>query len=241
MATPSWIAATPGFAPLASEVNQLLATHAFNCVYTGTLLGSSTTLSGSATNTNGLYIAQSFTPGAQTAQRWIFTLAVTGTPTALTLSIQTDNAGAPSGTALSTTVIPALFVPGAAGQVSVPTAPVTFAAATQYWAVFNAVGDVSNFYSVSRTTAASGVSTSPNGTAWTGQAYGMYYQRFDNSVTGSLLHTYEDSGARWTSLAWNATNTPSTVQEYTVAQGANQSFASSRAFSYTNGLISSIA
>lgn len=231
MATPNWIGATSGQLPLANQINQFLGTHAVTMVYKGVSLGSSTTLSGTATNSNGLWIAQAFTPGAQTAQRWIFTLAVTGSPAPLTMSIQTDSAGAPSGTALSTTLIPNAFVAGSAGQVSVPTAPVTFAAATQYWAVFNAVGDVSNFYAVSRTTAASGVSTSTNGTSWTAQTYGMYYQRFDNSVTGTLLHTYEDSGVRWTSLGYSS-NIINTLDEYNVTQNSGF-FQSARTFTYS--------
>ena len=232
MATPNWIGATAGQAPLASQVNQLLGTHAVTMVYTGVSLGSSTTLAGAATNSNGLWIAQAFTPGVQTAQRWVFTLAVTGSPAPLVMSIQTDSAGAPSGTALATTLIPNAFVPGAAGQVSVPTAAVAFAAATQYWAVFNAVGDPSNFYAVSRTTAASGASTSTNGSTWTAQAYGLYYNRFDNSITAPLLHTYEDSGVRWTTLSRNANTTVSGLKEYNTAQNSGF-FQSVRTFTYS--------
>ena len=236
--TPSWLAATSGQATNAGQVNQLLGSHAVKYLYTGTSLGSSTTLAGTATNTNGLYIAQSFTPGStQTVGRWILTLAVTGNPAPLVFTIQTNSAGAPSGTVLSTTVIPKEFVAASAGQLSVPELPTSLTNATQYWFVFNAVGDVSNFYSISRTTAGSGASTSTNGSTWTAQAYGLYFNRFDNSASGNLLHTYEDNGARWTALNWNANGSISSLQEYTVAQGANQYLASSRSMSYSNGLI----
>lgn len=240
MATPNWNAATAGQQPLAGQVNQFLGTHAVNFVYTGVTQGSSTTLAGSATNSNGLYIAQQFTPGAQSSQRWVFTLAVTGSPNPLTMTIQTNNSGAPSGTVLSTTLIPNAFVPGSAGQVSVPTAPITFSAATVYWVVFSAVGDVSNFYAVSRTTAVSGASTSTNGSTWTAQAYGLYYNRFDTSTTGPMLHTYEDSGARWTSIGHNASSTVTSLSEYNTAQNSGF-FQSVRSFTYSSGDLTGVS
>jgi len=233
MATPAWNGATNGQLPLATQINQFLGTHAITFVYTGTSQGSSTTLSGSATNSNGLYIAQTFTPGsAQTIQRWIFTLAVTGSPGPLTVTIRPDNAGAPSASILSTTLVPSAFVPGAAGQVSVPTAQTALTNATPYWFVFSAVGDASNFYAISRTTAGSGASTSVNGTSWSTQAYGLYYQRFDTSVIAPLAHTYEDTGARWTTLGHNANTSVSKLSEYNTAQnsGALQSV---RSFTYS--------
>ncbi len=233
MATPAWIGATPGQLPLANQINQFLGTHASTFVYTGTSQGSSTTLAGTATNSNGLYIAQAFTPGSnQTVQRWIFTLAVTGSPGPLTVTIRPDNAGAPSATILSTTLIPNAFVPGAAGQVSVPTAQTALTSGTQYWFVFSAVGDVSNFYAVSRTTAGSGASTSANGTSWAAQAYGLYYNRFDTSVIAPLVHTYEDTGARWTTLGTNANTSASKLSEYNVTQNSGF-FQSVRSFTYS--------
>lgn len=242
MATPNWQGATSGQRAQAAQVNQFLGTHTVNYVFAGATGGSSTTLAGTATNSNSLYIAQQFTPGStQTIQRWLFTLAVTGSPAPLTLTIQTNNSGAPSGTVLSTTLIPKEYLTGTATAVSVPTLPVVFTGGTAYWFVFNAVGDVSNFYSVSRTTAASGASTSSNGTSWAGQGYGLYYNRFDNSVTGSLIHTYEDSGARWTTFAFNANATPSALQEFTQGQTATGYTYSSRAFNYTSGALTSLS
>lgn len=240
--TPNWLGATAGQLPQAGQVNQFLGAHAANFIYTGVTQGSSTTLAGTATNSNGLYIAQSFTPGSnQSIQRWIFTLAVTGSPAPLVVSIETASGGAPSGTVLATTTIPREFVAASAGQLSVPTLPAALTSGTQYWFVFTAVGDVSNFYAISRTTAGSGASTSPNGSTWTAQAYGLYYNRFDATATGALLHTYEDSGARWTSTTQNANGTLATLNEYTVAQGANQYVASKRSLSYSNGLLTGVA
>lgn len=239
--TPAWKGASTGSQPLAGQVNQFLGTHAATFIYVGASQGSSTTLAGTATNTNSLYIAQQFTPGSnQTIQRWILTLAVTGSPAPLTYTIQTSSGGAPSGTILSTTVIPKEYLTGVATAVSVPTAQTALTSGTQYWFVFNAVGDVSNFYSVSRTTAASGASTSTNGSTWTAQGYGLYYQRFDTTVTGNLTHTYEDTGARWTTTTFNANATPNTLQEYTVAQAANDYVYSSRTFGYSGTVLTSL-
>jgi hypothetical protein len=218
----------------AAQVNQFLGTHQANFIYVGVSQGSSTTLAGTGTNSNGLYIAQQFTPGStQTIQRWLLNLSVTGSPTPLTFTIQTNNSGAPSGTVLSTTLIPADYLTGTAANVSVPTAPVTFTGATTYWFVLNAVGDASDYFTVGRTTATSGASTSTNGTSWSAQTYGLYYNRFDATATGNLTHTYEDSGARWTTFLWNANNTPSGLDEYTLAQGSNAYLYSGRSFTYS--------
>jgi hypothetical protein len=241
MATPTYLAATSSNPTRAGQVNQFLGTHTVNYIYNGVSQGSSTTLAGTATNSNGLYIAQQFTPGsAQTIQRWVLTLAVTGSPVPLTMTIQTNNSGVPSGTVLATTQIPRDYLTGTATAVSIPTAQIALTSGTTYWLVFNAVGDASNFYSVSRTTAASGASTSTNGTTWTGQSYGLYYNRFDTTVTGSLTHTFEDAGARWLTFSWNAAIQPSTLSEYTVAQGTNGYLYSGRTFAYTSGSVTTI-
>jgi hypothetical protein len=233
-ATPAWKGASTGSQPLAGQVNQFLGTHAVNFVYNGVSAASSTTLAGTATNTNGLYIAQQFTPGStQTIQRWVLTLAVTGSPNPLTVTLQTASGGAPSGTILSTTLVPKEYLTGTATAVSIPTAQTSFTSGTQYWIVFNAVGDASNFYSVSRTTAASGVSTSTDGITWTSQGYGIYYNRFDTTVTGNLIHTWEDNGVRWTTTSYNTNATPSLLQEYTTAQATNDYVYSSRTFTYS--------
>lgn len=241
MATPAWLGATPNQLPLANQVNQFLGIHAVTLVYVGTSQGSSVTLAGTATNSNGLFIAQTFTPGSnQAIQRWVLTLAVTGSPGPLTMTVRPDNAGAPSATILATTLVPNAFVPGAAGQVSVPTAPTALTNGTPYWFVLGAVGDVSNFYAVSRTTAGSGASTSVNGTSWTTQAYGLYYQRFDSTAVGPLTHLYEDAGVRWSTLGRNANTTVSQVSEYNVTQNAGF-FQSVRSLTYSGTDLTKVA
>jgi len=242
MATPAWLAASSGQPTQAGQINQFLGAHQVNFVYNGVSQGASTTLSGSATNSNGLWIAQQFTPGgSQTIERWIFTLAITGLPGSLVVSLQTDSgSSSPSGTILAQTLIPNGFVPGSAGQVSVPFSAITFSAATKYWVVFKSVGDVSNFYAVSRTTAGSGASTSPDGVTWTAQGYGLYYNRFDNTTTGPLLHTYEDGGVRWTTLGLTAATVVNKLSEYNLGQNSGV-FQSVRSFSYTGNDVTGLS
>lgn len=240
MATPNYIGATATQPPLANQVNQFLGTHAITYLYTGVALGSSTLGSGTVA-TNGLYIAQTFTPGSnQTPGRFVLTLSVTGAPAPLTLSIQTDNSGAPSGTALVTTLVPPNYLTGTATATSIPL-PCTLTSGTAYWIVANAVGDASNFYAFTKSTAASGVSTSTNGTTWTTQTYGITYVRYDQSPVPPLLHTWNDSGVRWSAFTANANNTPATLDEYTVAQGTNQYVYSARSFTYTSGSLSKVS
>jgi hypothetical protein len=241
VATPAWKGASVNSPGLASQVNQFLGTHAATFIYTGATLGGQTTAGAGAVNTNGLYVAQTFTPGStQTPGRFHLTLAVTGTPPPLTLTIQGTTAGAPSGSTLATTVLPPGFLTGAPTSTSIPL-PCSLTNATQYWIVANAVGDVSNFYSLSKSNQVTGVSTSANGTTWTTQAYGIIFDRWDQSLVQPLVHTYEDSGARWTTLAWNANNQPSKLSEYTVAQAANDYVQSVRSFSYSGSSLTGVA
>lgn len=231
MATPNWIGATSGQSPMASQVNQFLGTHAVTCVYTGADRDNQSTAGAGAVNSNGLWIAQKFTAGATyTSGRVVLTLALTGSPAPWTLSLQADSAGAPSGTALASITLPSSFVPGSAGAVSMPL-PTAITSGSVYWVVAQAVGDVSDFYAWSKSNQVSGASTSPTGSTWTTQAYGLLFQVWDNTAVAPLVHTYEDAGARWTAIGVNANTTVSSLDEYTTAQNAG-TFQSARSFTY---------
>src|SRR5580658_4200768 len=108
MATPSWKAATAGQPPLAAQINQFVGTHAATFVYTGASFASQVTAGSGAVDSNGLYVAQSFTTGASTTAigRILLTVAVTGSPAPLTLTIEANSARPPSGTALVSTTVP---------------------------------------------------------------------------------------------------------------------------------------
>lgn len=242
MATPAWKGASTGSAPLAGQVNQFLGAHAATFVYTGAEKDNQSTAGSGAVNSNSLWIAQSFTAGSNyTSGRVVLTLAVTGTPAPWSLSIQSNSGTAPSGTVIGGPVsLPPGFAPGAAATVSIPL-QAALSSGTKYWIVANAAGDVSNFYAWSKSNQVSGASTSTNGTTWTAQSYGLLFQAWDNTTVTPLVHTLEDSAARWTTWAFNTQGTPSKLSEYTVAQAASDYVQSVRSFTYTNGLPVSVA
>ena len=243
MATPNWIGATSGSRQLAAQVNQLLGTHAAMFVYTGTLFASQTTAGSGSVDSNGLYVAQSFTTSASTSAigRVALSLSVTGTPTPLTVQIQTNNAGAPSGTALVTTVIPPNWATGSQTTQSIPLPVTGLSASTEYWVVMEAVGDASDYFAFYKSNQTSGASTSTNGTSWTAQTYGLLYSAYDQTAVPPLVHTWEDSGARLTNLTANANATPNSIEEYVAAQGTNQYVYSYRTYTYGSGSVVKIA
>lgn len=242
MATPAWIGASPGSLPLAAQIDQLLGAHAATFVYTGALFASQTTAGSGAVDSNGLYIAQQFTTGASTGAlgRIVLTLAVTGTPAPLTVQIQSNNAGAPSGTSLVTTVIPPNWATPSVTTQSIPLPAAGLASSTAYWLVMHPAGDTGDYFAFYKSSQASGVSTSTNGSGWTAQSYGLLYSAYDQTAVLPLVHTWEDSGARATALGANANGSPATLEEYTVAQGSNQYVYSFRTFNYSGANLVSL-
>lgn len=243
MPAPSWLAATAGFAPLAGQVNQFLATHAITYVWTGAQQAAQSTAGSGGTNSNSLWIAQSFaTAGGQTTTGYVVvTAAVTGSPAPWTFSIQANSSGAPSGTALTSAAVPKEFLSGspAAQAVMLPVTGLT--ASTTYWIVAQAVGDVSDFFTWSKSNQVSGASTSANGTTWAAQSYGLLHKVFDAATVTPLAGVWEDSGARWTALASNGSGQLTGIEEYTAGQAANGYAASARTLTYANGLLTGVA
>jgi hypothetical protein len=240
MPTPAWIGASPNSPQLAAQVNEFLGTHAVTYLYTGVQQGGHTTLGSGGVNSDGLYIAQSFTAASSfmLGHVVLYFAVATGTPTApTTISIQTSSGGAPSGAALVSTTIPAQYL---SGLVSIPV-PCSLASGTGYWIVLAAVGDASDYVTWLESNQVSGASTSTTGTSWTAQGYGLAYSYFDQSAVPPLVHTWEDSGARWTSWAQNANNQPTSLQEYTVAQAAGDYVYSTRAMTYSSGSLVAVA
>lgn len=245
MAVPSWQAATAGFSALAGHVNQFLCSHAVTYVYTGAQTAAQTTAAGGfpGTPSRNAWLAQSFTTGAsQTAVGYVrLNVLVTGSPAPWTISLQASSGGAPSGTALVSAGLPKEFLTGsyAFQTVALPASGLTPAAT--YWIVAQANGTVTDDYVWGQSNQVSGASTSANGTTWTAQAYGLMFRVFDQSAVLPLAATYEDSGARWTALAYNGSGQLTGIEEYTAGQAANGYTASSRALSYTSGLLTGVA
>lgn len=243
MATPTWLAATATNPTKAGQVNQFLGAHAATLIYTGTVQASQITAGSGSVASNGLYIAQSFTTGAaqSTIGRVFLSLGKTGTPAPVSVSLQANSGGSPSGTPLVTTLMPADFLSGTPGLFSIPLPASGLTPSTQYWIVLNAVGDASDFFSWAKSNQTSGAKTSTNGTSWTTQTYGLLYEVCDNTVVNPLAHTWEDSGARWTILLYNSLLQIVTLGEYTAGQTATGYLVSARSLSYTAGQLISIA
>jgi hypothetical protein len=237
---PTWLGATSGQATQAGQVNQLLGAHAVTFIYQGTQQAAQSTVGSGAVNSNSLWIAQSFTTGSgQTAAgRVVLTLAVTSSPAPMTVGLYASSAGAPTGSALVLVSVPKEFLTGTAAALSIPL-PAIVTASTTYWIVATAVGDVSNYYSWSKSNQVSGASTSANGTTWTTQAYGLLFQVYDQTANSLLTHTFEDSGARWTGLSYTG-NQITTLREYTTAQASGY-IQSSRTLSYSGALLTKVA
>lgn len=248
MTTPAWNGATSGQQPLAGQINQFLGAHSSALVYSGAVVQSSRTTVGSGSvASNGLWIAQQFTTGA--SQTAIGRVDIDLQPTGVTgaqlspavIGIYANSGGAPSGSALVSTLVPAEYFPmfGAYTYVPMPVSGLT--ANTVYWLVVQAAGNATYYYPWLKSNQTSGASTSPDGVTWTAQSYGLLYKVYDDTAAGSVLFTWEDSGARWTYTPSNAQGTPSTLSEYTAAQAAGDYVFSSRNFAYTNGLLTSVS
>lgn len=241
MTTPVWLGATATQNAQAGQINQFLGTHAITYLYTGVLLESQAVAGSGGIVTNATYLAQHFTPGAnQTVGRITLNLSVTGAPGPLTVSMQTNSGSSPSGTALATTVIPPGFITASSTAITIPL-PCSLTSGTEYWIVLNAVGDASDLYTWFKSNQTSGASTATTLPTWTAQTYGFLYAVYDQTATAPLVHTYEDTGARWTTFVTNTNGTPSKLSEYTLAQGTNQYIQSVRSFTYSGTLLTSIA
>lgn len=218
---PSWLGATSGQAAQAGQVNQFLGAHAATFLYAATLRAQAATAGSGSFGSNGQWLAQSFTTasGQTSVGRVVLTLAVTGSPAPTAISIYASSGGLPTGSALVSTNLPLEFVAGTASAVSIPV-PCTVTASTQYWIVMNSVGSTGNQFSWSVNNVGSGAAVSFNGTTWSTQTFGLMYQMYDQTATGALTHTWEDSGARWTGAGYSAANQLTNLREYTAAQAS---------------------
>lgn len=240
MATPAWLGAEPGGTMYAAQINQFLGTHQNTFVYTGALIASQTTAGSGSVNSNGVWNAQSFATGSfTTTGRFAFNLVVTGGPAPITLSLQANNAGVPSGTALTSTTVSAGWGNATAAYQSIPLVATGLTASTTYWLVASSAGDASDFYQFNKSNQASGAATSSNGTSWTAQAYGLLFDVWDLSAVPPLQHTWEDQGARATRFFYNSNATPGALEEYTLAEGGHSVY-SYRTYNYASGEIVSI-
>ena len=239
MLTPAWLAATPGYAGQAGQVNQFLGTHAVTCLYQGNTVAQQTTLGSGANNSSSTYLAQSFNSGSATAiGQVVLYLNVTGTPPPVSVALFADSGG-PAGAPLASTPFPKEFTSGTAAAVSIPL-PAAVTPSTTYWLVLDTLGDGSDYFAWFKSNQTSGASTSPDGVTWTAQAYGFYFKVLDQSPVLPLAATWEDSGARWTSYSYTSGQLTG-VQEFTAGQTAGGYTAGKRALTYSGGLLTKVA
>lgn len=242
MTVPTWLAATPGATPLASQVNQFLVSHAATYVYSGALKADEGTVGSGFTGSAGQWVAQSFTtaPGQAGTGYVIITASVTGTPVPWTFSVQASVSGAPSGTALASTPVPHEFVSATAEGVGIVLPVSGLTASATYWLVAAPAGDVSDYFDWAKSNQSSGASISTDGSTWTSQSYGLTYSWYDNSPVPPLAGIWEDAGARWTAYV-NAGGLLTQVQEFTAGQTPAGYVASTRDLTYSGSLLTGMA
>jgi hypothetical protein len=247
MPTPTWLAATSGQAPKVAQVNQNLGTHKAQLLYTSLRKANQSTAGAGNTQTNGLYIAQSFTTAVGQTQTGyiVLTISTTGGLTGLlpptTVTLRTNNAGAPSSTILGTTTLASEYVATGPATSVIPMPVTGLTASTTYWIVLSATGDSTHHFNWSKSNQVSGTSTSPDGITWTPQAYGSLYEVWDQTISGiQPIILWEDSGARWVWLNYNADDTVATIAEYTAGQTTTGYMQSFRNLTYSGGSITAV-
>jgi hypothetical protein len=244
--TNTWLGATAGPLPTAAQQQAFLGIHKTQLLYTGTL-GAAQSIAGSGTtNSNGLYIAQSFATGAsQTTVGYVLlnmgALTASGSLLApLTIGLYANSAGAPTGSALVSVTAPAEYVNPSPSLAVFPLPITGLSPSTTYWIVTQAVGNGTYNYQWGKSNQTSGTSTSTNGSTWTAQTYGSLYAVYDQTASGQLTAIWEDAGARWQALYYGTTGEVSALGQYTVAQnsGYQQGY---RNLTYSNGLLQGVA
>jgi hypothetical protein len=157
------------------------------------------------------------------------------------VTLRTNNAGAPSSTILGTTTLASEYVATGPATSVIPMPVTGLTASTTYWIVLSATGDSTHHFNWSKSNQVSGTSTSPDGITWTPQAYGSLYEVWDQTISGiQPIILWEDSGARWVWLNYNADDTVATIAEYTAGQTTTGYMQSFRNLTYSGGSITAV-
>lgn len=243
MGSTDYLAASPGEPPLAQQVNQFVTTHPTTYVYTGVEQDHLATAGTGTVASNGVWVAERFTPSVTYATgRIVLTLAASGSPGPLVVGVYADAAGVPGALIAGPVSLAAGFVGASAAAVSIPMPGLAVSSGVSYWIVAQPAGDVSDYFSWSRASGSSGAATSPDGVSWTAQAYNLLFQVWDDTAVLPLVHAWEDSGARWSTLgAYTGTGQPGALQEYTVAQGSGRYLSSAATLAYGGSVLSGVS
>jgi len=242
VSTPAWLAATAGNRALPGQINQLLGAHTSTWLYQGALQSEQATGGTGYQSTYNQWLSQTVTTGAAQTAIGVVYLQVATVGGSLTTSViaplvvelYASLGGQPTGSVLATATVNDLYVSNAPYWVAIPLNVTGLAASTPYELVIPSVGTATAYYAWHQSNQTSGAATSSGGTAWASQAYGLMYQAWDQSATGNLQFLYDDDGARWTQLVYNAAGLVTQINEYTLTQSGGV-FYSSRALTYSGG------
>jgi hypothetical protein len=247
---PTWLGATAQNPGNSGQVNQFLAAHNANYVYTGGVLQASATTGISVyDSTDNTWLSQSFVAGSSQTTLGSVLLQIStvgGSPVTdtiglLQVALYADSSGFPTGSPLATISVPETYVYSSPFWVSMPLVAASITPGATYHIVVMAVGTVTNYYAWQQSNTGGGAATSPDGVSWTAQAYGLMYQVYDLSgTTLPVLLIYEDDGTFWTAFTYNTNGTLATVEQFAVTQSGG-ALQSSGTLAYSNGLVTGVS
>lgn len=249
MATPAWLAASVGKRGDSGLITQFLGGHNAQWIYTNPGAVQTQQATGAAVyqSLQSGYLSQTITTGsAQTAigqvSLQISTVggsAVTATISPLTVSLFAAASGLPVGAPLASAQLAEPYVYAGAFWLPVPLLASGLSPSSIYCLVVTGAGSPSAYYVWQQSNQASGAATSPDGSTWTPQSYGLMYQVYGTGGTGQIQSIVADDGARITNLTWSGT-TLTGITEYTIAQDGT-TLVSSRTLTYaSNGLLKAV-
>jgi hypothetical protein len=250
MATAPWLAASTGYKPQPGQINQLLGAHTSRWIYSGNTLQVSETIgSGRYQSTASQYLAQSFVTGVSQTTLGLVNLQVsavggspiTSTITPLVVSLYASALGAPTGSALVSVPVAEVSVYSGPFWLPVPLAASGLTVSTVYWLVVSPAGSGTAYYAWQESNQSSGAAVSSNGTSWTGAAYGLMFEVYDQTgMSWPPTYLIDDGGARTTAFTYNSAGQLATITEQVVSQSGGVQY-SQRTLTYSNGLLVGVA
>ncbi len=119
---------------------------------------------------------------------------------------------------------------------TVPLLATGLSPSTAYWVVVAPAGTGTSYYAWQKSNQTSGALTSPDGSTWTPQAYGLMYQVYDLSgIIPPALYSVEDGGARIVQFVYTS-GVLTGIIETTQSQGGGNVF-SSRTLTYSGSTL----
>jgi len=227
----------------AGLINQFLVNHTAQYSWSaGVVVDSQQTGAGTYIDSLNQWLSQTTTTGSSQTTIGSISLQVSafgGSPTltlipALTVSLYADAAGVPTGSALASATVASTYVYSAPFWVSIPlTATVT--PSTVYHYVIAITGTAGHYYLIQKSNQLTGCATSPDGSTWTTQNFGLMYRTYDGTSGGLLKSVSEDNGNLLVNYTYNSLNQITGYTQYTLAQDGTF-LQTSGTITYTNGL-----